>query len=99
MDSMLVAKTILSQLGGNRFLVMTGAKSLVGGANFLAFRLPRANDGINYVRVTLNGKDLYKVEYGRATVKGYKPIAGDDDIYAEDLVRCFEATTGLATRL
>ena len=99
MGSMLVPKTILSQLGGNKFLVMTGAKSLVGGANFLAFRLPKANHGINHVRITLNDNDLYTVEYGRSTVKGYRHIAGDDDIYVEDLVRCFEVTTGLATRL
>jgi hypothetical protein len=99
MSNLSVAKTILQQLGGNRFVVMTGARSLVGGANFLAFRLPKANSGINYVKVLLNGRDLYDVEYGRATMKGYKHIGGDSDIYADDLVRCFEATTGLATRL
>lgn len=42
-----IATTILKQLGGNRFLAMTGAKHLAYGDNDLRFRLPKAKDKIN----------------------------------------------------
>ena len=35
-----VANTILQQLGGNKFRVMTGAKNFVGSNDALTFRLP-----------------------------------------------------------
>lgn len=96
-----VAQTILAQLGGRRFVLMTGAKNLLGAASSLSFRLPAnfASDGINYVRVTLNGLDTYDVEFLRlhgvkSAVKAYE--AG---IYAEDLRRVFTRVTGLDTSL
>ena len=64
MTDMTIAKTILQQLGGNKFVVMTGAKSLCGGENYLSFRIPgtMTRDRINYVKITLNSMDLYDVE-------------------------------------
>jgi len=38
-DRMRVAKTILEQLGGNHFRMMTGAKNLAGDENSLSMRL------------------------------------------------------------
>ena len=35
-----IATTILQQLGGSRFIAMTGAKNLVAEENALIFRLP-----------------------------------------------------------
>ena len=35
-----VAETILAQLGGRKFQVMTGAKYFLGGADYLQFKLP-----------------------------------------------------------
>ena len=59
-----VAQTILAQLGGRRFLAMTGAKNLVGSADTLAFRLPTnfATNKANICRITLNGLDLYDLD-------------------------------------
>lgn len=73
MSDLTVAKTILEQLGGNKFRVMTGAKNLVGTDNSLSFRLPGSGfckQGINSVKITLNGSDLYDVRYMR--VRGSK---------------------------
>ncbi len=66
-DKMQVAKTILEQLGGARFVRFTGAKNLVGGEDFLMFMLPRTpfytKDGINKVKITLTPMDVYKMEF------------------------------------
>ncbi len=66
-SDMTVATTILEQLGGRRFLVMTGARYLLAHAAALSFQLPSnfAKNGINRVRVDLNSHDLYDVTFSR----------------------------------
>ncbi len=100
-----VANTILEQLGGNRFLAMTGARNLAGDATSLSFRLPGngfAKNGINYVKVTLEPSDTYTVVFkkiGRAP--GFKVTEFDkvEDVYCDNLREVFERATGLATSL
>lgn len=41
MADMTVANEILRQLGGNKFLVMTGANHLIGDTYSLSMKLPR----------------------------------------------------------
>jgi hypothetical protein len=92
-----IATTILEQLGGNKFRVMTGAKGFMGEANSLSFKLPArfAKDGINFVRITLDASDTYSVAFA----KGTKVLASFEGIYAEDLTALFTRTTGLFTYL
>lgn len=103
MSDLTVAKTILQQLGGNRFRAMTGAKNFVGDDNSLSFRLPGGGgfcrNNINAVRITLNGLDLYDVVYMR--IRGSKVTVVEDvsNLYADMLCENFERVTGLATRL
>ena len=52
-----VAKTILSQLGGNIFVMMTGSKNLTAGKDSLSFKVGKNSTKVNYVKITLNGKD------------------------------------------
>jgi hypothetical protein len=103
-----VANTILAQLGGRKFLAMTGAKNLgyadgPDGLGYLSFKLPSdphfVRDGINYVKIELTPADLYRVEFGRAWGRKYAPKAQHDDVFAEDLPGLFEDVTGLRTRL
>jgi hypothetical protein len=98
-----VPKTILEQLGGRRFLAMTGAKNLIGSATSLSFALPGTpgfvKRGINVCRVTLTPMDVYTVEYLRARGGKVRTVQTCTDIYAEDLQDCFSRETGLATRL
>jgi hypothetical protein len=94
-----VALTILQQLGGNKFIAMTGAKNFISLPNGLAFQLPKAKNGINKVKITLNGLDLYDVEYGKMRKLEYKIVATDDNIYDDMLQECFTAQTGLDTHL
>ena len=101
MSDMTVANTILSQLGGRRFLVMTGANNLFGDDRSLTFKLPArfAKDGISGVKVTLNRKDLYDVRYLKIAGKKVVDVATTEDLYAEDLRKDFTRKTGLETSL
>jgi hypothetical protein len=99
-----VAENILQQLGGNKFVAMTGAKNISKGKDsrgneYLGFRLPRADKGINYVKITLNGKDLYDVEYGKIRGANYNVVSTSEDLYNDMLVNDFEQTTKLYTSL
>lgn len=101
MGNMAIAQTILAQLGGRRFQVMTGAKNFVGGENYLMFKLPATltKGKGNYFKITLNGWDLYDIEFTKNTVKSTKTISEYSSVYAEDLGRLFTAMTGLDTHL
>lgn len=99
MGNLEVASTILAQLGGNRFRVMTGANSFVGSKSSLMFRLPRANKRINRVRIELEPSDTYKVEFYRVWGGEAKLIEARDGIYCDMLERVVSDVTGLATRL
>lgn len=98
-----VAKEILRQLGGNKFLMMTGAKNLVGGENSLSFSLPGSGgftkNGINLVRITLTPNDLYTVEYIKRRGTTLKVIAKSENIYNDMLQSDFTEKTGLYTRM
>ena len=100
---MIVAQTILEQLGGRRFAVMTGARNFAGDENSLSFRLPGAGgycrEGINYVRISLNGLDLYDVTYSR--IRGHKVTTINESagLYADMLQADIERVTGLCTSL
>jgi len=102
-QSMQIAETILAQLGGNRFVAMTGAKGFCATGDGLSFKLPSATraDGkrVNHVRVTLNGSDLYDVSFYYLTTKALAVVSDSRDVYAEDLQETFTAGTGLYTRL
>ena len=55
------AATILKQIGGNRFIAMTGAKDLGSTNKSLQFKIGRNSKGINHVRIAHNAKDLYDI--------------------------------------
>lgn len=93
------ARTILAQLGGSRFLAMTGAKSLLNGGNYLQFDLPRgfATNGATKVRIALDASDTYTVEFFKWSARRFECIAvgKTEGVYAEDLRIIFTRETGL----
>ncbi len=97
-----VAQEILRQLGGRRFMVMTGASGMIGDDKSLFFKLPNTKDfvkdGINYVGIHLTEKDLYSVFYYRKWGKKIELKDFAIDIYNDMLVEDFEKKTGLYTR-
>jgi hypothetical protein len=101
--NMTVAKTILEQLGGGRFVAMTGCKNFVGTENALTFKIPRAKDGINACEIKLEPSDTYKVRFFRVGDRrtGYKHTdkSVHEDIYCDSLQDLFTRVTGLYTSL
>jgi hypothetical protein len=93
----MTATTILTQLGGNRFIAMTGAKNLVGGDNDLTFSLPArlARNGINKIRVALDASDTYTVTAYRYRALNLTQIEAVDGVYCDNLRDVFTSVTGL----
>ena len=101
-EKLQIAKNILEQLGGNKFVAMTGAKNLSSLGNGLSFRLPGAGftkNGINYVKIILDPSDTYTVEFGRIRGNTYTVINTTNDIYHDMLQEIFTKYTGLNTHL
>lgn len=99
--SMSTDATIYYQLGGRRFLAMTGAKYLVALEDGLQFKLPArfAKRGINLVRIRLNDLDLYDLECLKVRGLDATTVEAINNIYANDLQRIFREVTGLDTHL
>lgn len=97
------AEEILRQLGGRRFALMVGAKNFMSIENGLQFALPNrfAKDGINKVRVVLDGDDTYTVTFWRTQSKApyVFPVAACPGVYNEELQSVFKEQTGLDTKL
>ena len=97
---MSVATTILNQLGGNKFRVMTGAKNLMDHGNALSMRIGRNSSNSNYLKITLNDSDLYDVRFSKVTKMGEeKSVREFNDVYNDMLVEIFESHTGMYTSL
>jgi hypothetical protein len=96
-ESQTIANEILNQLGGSRFVAMTGAKMFAHDAGSLRFRLPSrfATAGINFVKITLTAADDYTVEFGKVWGINYRMIATQTGIYADTLRAAFTQATGL----
>ena len=97
--TMQVANTILEQLGGGRFVGMTGARDLVGSNDTLSFRIPgtHTRNHVNKVRVTLDASDTYTVEFFRIRGSKFTRVATHEDVYGDMLADIFTAETGLDT--
>ena len=97
---MKIAETILVQLGGTKFLAMTGAKNLVALEDGLMFMLPRGTKNkANKVRITLDRYDTYQVEFMKIRGVDLKTISTHKNIYCDMLQELFTRETGLETRL
>lgn len=86
------AQTTLEQLGGRRFILMTGATGFIAAGTTLRFRIPR-----RIIRITLDPSDTYTVQV--ITNPGGRMIGEEEGIYADGLSASFERLTGLCTSL
>ena len=95
--SLYVANTILQQLGGGRFKLMTGAKQFMGDARSLSFKLPSrfATGGINYVKVVLTPADTYTMIFGKTRGTSFRILAVVEGVYDDMLRAIFTQQTGL----
>ncbi len=94
-----VVTTILEQMGGNKFIAMTGARDFVAAENSLGFKF-RGSQTYNYLEVRLTPEDLYDLRFCRlgrlGQVEEEEKIAG---VFFDQLQPIFTACTGLDTHL
>jgi hypothetical protein len=86
-----VAKAIFAQLGGEGFVMMTGATGFVGSADSLTFKLGNNPERVTHVHVTLTPDGLYSMTFF-TTGKGPQ---SRDGVHREMLQEVFGANTGL----
>lgn len=88
-----IAKVIMQQLGGvNRLNVMVGLKDLMSVENGVSFKIKYKGAAANYVKIQLNGLDLYDVEIGKIRGTNYKVICKNENLYNDMLKGIIEET-------
>ena len=93
-----IANEILNQLGGNKFIAMTGAIICVTNDNSLALKFKGCNKA-NYMRITLNSMDTYTMEFAKISRTNVFWHSKKDFIYNDMLQTIFTSVTGLDTKL
>lgn len=97
MSDLTVAREIARQLGPQA-IALLGASQLVGGENFLQFKI-RGCDRINCIRITLDANDTYTLAFwwiGRRATNVRK-VSEREGIYCDMLHDVIESETGLYT--
>lgn len=99
-----IAETILAQLGGSRFIAMTGARDFFYDGPSLSFRLPTAapKNRANRVKIALTEMGLYDITFfnvGRAPKFKVAEVGAFSMVYCDQLCDLFTAQTGLDTAL
>lgn len=94
---MTTASNILHQLGGNRFIAMTGA-TCFSDNNKLIVKF-KGSQSANLMHITLNSMDTYDVEIMKFRGLNIKTIKKVEGAYSDMLRPIFEQTTGLRTSL
>lgn len=91
---------ILNQLGGNRFIMMTGAKHFGVGKEGLSFKIGRNSKQVNHIKIDYDrGRDLYNIKFDWVTKRGIKNKKTLKGVYADQLQKVFTMHTGMYTSL
>ena len=90
---------ILQQLGGNRFVAMTGAKNLGTNGKDLSFSIGRNAKKVTHVHIKLTSMDLYDVEFINMRGAKRKVIKKVKGVYGDMLPKIFKKYTGMNVRL
>lgn len=110
-----VPTIILQQLGGNKFLAMTGAHHLMGDKDSLHMQLPRNKSKANRLTITLDWDDTYtmrffyfksgyvKIDHKKQTATVIPEKEFDvykcDGLFFDQLQEIFTEVTGMYTHL
>mgnify|MGYP003120586095 CR=1 FL=1 len=100
-EARLDPRQLLQQLGGNRFIAMTGAKNLAvdKAKNTLHMKIGRNSKGVSHLRIKLTGADLYDMEFLQVRAGNVKVKAKETGLYADQLQKMFTKHTGMYTSL
>ena len=110
---------ILQAIGGNKFLAMTGSKVKYNGYDkngyvYLMFQLSKNQSKAQFLKIQLNDKDLYNMEFSKIKKTLNKEYAAIgikiydeslenikiiEDVYCDQLQEVFTDITGMYTRL
>lgn len=94
------ATQILNQLGGNKFVAMTGSNNFVSTGNGLRMSLRKNNAQAKQLSITLNSLDLYDVHFYTFDKEfNIKTKAKFENVYCDMLQSIFTKVTGLYTSL
>ena len=93
------AAIILKQIGGNRFIAMTGAKNLGTNGKDLSFSIGRNAKKVTHVHIKLTSMDLYDVEFINMRGVKRKVIKKVKGVYGDMLPKIFKKYTGMNVRL
>jgi hypothetical protein len=98
-QNMAVSRTILEQLGGHKFVVMTGARNIFSIESGLSFKIPgtHTKNHINFISITLDPSDTYTIKFFKFRGSKIKTISEHSMIYDDMLQKIFTAETGLDT--
>lgn len=98
---MRVADIILQQIGGKRFIMMTGSKNFLSDGNALMMHLTTNKVKAKYLRIELMGDDTYTMTFRKRANKDLEcPIVKQiEGVYCDQLEEIFTDVTGLYTRL
>ena len=99
-----IARTILEQIGGKRFAVMTGSRDFVDMGNGLRMSLARNKTSANRLDIIYDeGADLYNMRFYRRTFskktfeRKVKDVETHEGIFFDMLEDVFTQVTGLYT--
>jgi hypothetical protein len=103
------AHIIFEQIGGHKFIAMTGAKNFCQGSDqggevnpYLSFQFPSnigTRNSINFVKIELTPEDVYDVSFGSLRGTKWKLVEKINGLFVEQLINAIEITTGLYVRL
>lgn len=97
-----VQKTIVEQMGGKKFMMMTGCKKLLidGERPAVTFEIGSgAKKRIKYVKVELMGDDTYTMTLSKIFKFEHKILATHEGVYFDMLQDIFTQETGMYTSL
>ena len=105
------AQEILKQLGGNKFIAMTGSKNFLVDGNTLRMTLVTNQSKANRLWITLDESDTYTMKFfkftpGRLNKKTFEYIESKEleietleGVYCDQLQKIFTDITGMDTTL
>ena len=96
-----VATEILKQLGGNKFLAMTGSKNFVFDEKnaSLSMHLTTNKAKAKYLHIELKGNDTYTMTFRGKKGFEFPVVAEYSNVYSDKMQTVFKSVTGLDTSL
>lgn len=106
MNTKEIAAEILTQLGGSKFITMTGSKNFIYGENekgepYLRMQLTNNKLKAKYLIISLNWQDLYDMKFLvlDKTKENFIILKEYNNVFNDMLQSLFTEATGLHTHL